>query len=498
MKILVAGTGSDFGLGRYEALLVRALEEIAAGAGTELTCLWQRAHPSYLHVSARHARNALREPRPARYKKNRVAKGAFALELLTRALALRADVVVFTHVNLAPVALPLPVLRPSARVVVCTHGEEIWRRLPWPRSVALRRATRVVANASYNAERLRAVQRIRPERIDVIHLALDPRGRTTPRETVDRIQARRDSSASRVWMQPRDTDTRGGCRHPGLARSKAPGATCELHSNWQGHRPGSPQAPRSGSRVLIPYGSLKRSPTRNCSANTRSATCSFCPRPVRDSASCSSRRCRSQSRLLRSPRVDLSTSLRMALPAGSLRAKIASQVPSWSCCLIALGQRKWARGAAPGCWTLSPSSSTWSAGARPCGSRSANRPDAEEAPAAGATCPAICGIAGLVDHADPNAQQSMLRVLAASMATVDRTKGSRFSRQGSSRRPACGLNRIADGRRLSPHGRLAPSAVSAPPRIENASWSSGFAQKNRRSTHTRCAVSCSARLQLVR
>jgi hypothetical protein len=63
---------------------------------------------------------------------------------------------------------------------------------------------------------------------------------------------------------------------------------------------------------------------------------------------------------------------------------------------------------------------------------------------------AICGIAGLV-QAVPNAQQSVLCVLAASMATVDRMKESRFSRQGSSRRPACGLNRIPDGRRLSPH-----------------------------------------------
>jgi phosphatidyl-myo-inositol dimannoside synthase len=164
VRILVAGTGSGFGLGRYEALLVRALEEIAARDGAELSCLWQRAHPSYLDVSAAHARKDLREPRPAR----------FALELLARALALPADVVVFTLPNLAPVALPLSVMRPSARVVVCTHGVEIWARLPWARRLALRRATRVVASASYNAERLRAVQRIRPERIEVIHLALHP------------------------------------------------------------------------------------------------------------------------------------------------------------------------------------------------------------------------------------------------------------------------------------------------------------------------------------
>ena len=164
VKILVAGTGSAFGLGRYEAVLVRALEQIAVSEGGEVSCLWRRAHPAFLNVSG----GSLEDPSWGS------PRSRFALELLWRARTLPADVVIFTLPNLAPVALPLSVLRPSARVVVCTHGVEIWAPLPRARRAALRRATRVVASATYNADRLRAVQGVRPERIALIHLALPP------------------------------------------------------------------------------------------------------------------------------------------------------------------------------------------------------------------------------------------------------------------------------------------------------------------------------------
>jgi phosphatidyl-myo-inositol dimannoside synthase len=164
VKILVAGMGGGFGLGRYEAILLGALDAIAHRDGAELSCLWRRAHEPYLCVPAGYAKRDSRETRRPR----------FAYDFLRTALTMRPDIVIFTIPNLAPLALALSVLRPSARVVVCTHGIEVWSRLPWTRRVALQRATRVVASATYNAERITAVQGVRPERIVLIHLALPP------------------------------------------------------------------------------------------------------------------------------------------------------------------------------------------------------------------------------------------------------------------------------------------------------------------------------------
>jgi glycosyltransferase involved in cell wall biosynthesis len=164
MKILLAGLGGGCGIGRYEVLLLSALENSVAGDGVELSSLWRNRHASYLNVPARHAK---RDGRATR-------RPHFALKVIWHAVAMPADIVIFTLPNLAPLALPLSLLRPSTRVVVCTHGIEIWSRLSWARGVALRRAHRVVASATYNAERIAAVQRVRPERIEVIPLALSP------------------------------------------------------------------------------------------------------------------------------------------------------------------------------------------------------------------------------------------------------------------------------------------------------------------------------------
>jgi phosphatidyl-myo-inositol dimannoside synthase len=166
VKILVAGMGGGFGLGRYEALLLSALERLAATGEVQLRCLslWRGWHASYLNASAAYQCGDAET----------VPRSQFALQTLWNAAAYRPDIVIFTIPNLAPLALALPVLRPSARIVVCTHGIEIWSELPWVRRVALRRACRVVASATYNAERITAVQGVRPERIALIHLALAP------------------------------------------------------------------------------------------------------------------------------------------------------------------------------------------------------------------------------------------------------------------------------------------------------------------------------------
>lgn len=44
--------------------------------------------------------------------------------------AKRFDTFIFAHVNLAPVAALLYVLNPKAKIIFCTHGIEVWKKLP--------------------------------------------------------------------------------------------------------------------------------------------------------------------------------------------------------------------------------------------------------------------------------------------------------------------------------------------------------------------------------
>ncbi len=40
------------------------------------------------------------------------------------------DTFIFAHVNLAPLAIALHLINPKARIIFCTHGIEIWKKLP--------------------------------------------------------------------------------------------------------------------------------------------------------------------------------------------------------------------------------------------------------------------------------------------------------------------------------------------------------------------------------
>ena len=44
--------------------------------------------------------------------------------------AKKFDTFIFAHVNLAPLALVLKFLNPNAKILFCTHGIEIWKKLP--------------------------------------------------------------------------------------------------------------------------------------------------------------------------------------------------------------------------------------------------------------------------------------------------------------------------------------------------------------------------------
>jgi phosphatidyl-myo-inositol dimannoside synthase len=161
LNLLVVGTGAPGGVGRYERLLAAALGRVAREREWRIEWLSKRPPPSYLDAD----RGAAARDR---------GTVAFALAAVGRQLSRRPDVVVYTHVNLAQVALAAQALRPRSPFVVCAHGIEVWETLGGAKRAALRRADSVVATAAYNKERLIDAQGVEPSRIARIPLALEP------------------------------------------------------------------------------------------------------------------------------------------------------------------------------------------------------------------------------------------------------------------------------------------------------------------------------------
>jgi len=101
------------------------------------------------------------------------AKLRYAFEALK--LARRdAHLVVATHPNLAVPAAAMRAKARGLRLIVMSHGVEVWKPLSHLRQVGLRSADCVLAPSQYTAARLHDVQQIPSEHIRVLHWALDP------------------------------------------------------------------------------------------------------------------------------------------------------------------------------------------------------------------------------------------------------------------------------------------------------------------------------------
>ena len=97
----------------------------------------------------------------------------FAVTAL-RAARKRAKLIVVAHPNLAPVAEGLRLFAPEAKVLVSTHGLEVWEPLPTWRRRALSRANLVLAPSQDTAHHVQMQQEVPQEHIRVLPWALDP------------------------------------------------------------------------------------------------------------------------------------------------------------------------------------------------------------------------------------------------------------------------------------------------------------------------------------
>ena len=101
------------------------------------------------------------------------AKLRFVLVAIKLSL-LRPQIILVAHPNFAPIALAMKILSRTSRVVVCAHGIEVWKPLPFVRQKAIRRADLVLAPSTDTMRKLVEVQRVAEIRVRKLPWALDP------------------------------------------------------------------------------------------------------------------------------------------------------------------------------------------------------------------------------------------------------------------------------------------------------------------------------------
>lgn len=156
LQVLVVLQGSGGGIGRVELLLIEMLRVLHARRRLSFDSVARQEHPENLQTLSGPARG-----RP-------VSKVAFALRVLARFVALRPDVVIFTHVNHAPLALAMRVLHPDTKQVFVVYGWDVWFGLSLLKQRTLRRAEEIWSISDYTTERLVQTTGIPTEHIKLL------------------------------------------------------------------------------------------------------------------------------------------------------------------------------------------------------------------------------------------------------------------------------------------------------------------------------------------
>jgi phosphatidylinositol alpha-1,6-mannosyltransferase len=158
--VLLLLQGSGGGIGRIEILLIEILGVMRARRRLAFEGVARRAHPEYLQPLGGPARG-----RPA-------SKVAFAFKVLARFVAWRPDVVIFTHVNHAPLALAMRVLHPKTRQVFVVYGWDVWFGLSRLKLRAARQADAIWSISDYTTDRLVQTTGIPEGRVKLLTLGL--------------------------------------------------------------------------------------------------------------------------------------------------------------------------------------------------------------------------------------------------------------------------------------------------------------------------------------
>lgn len=87
---------------------------------------------------------------------------------------LQQDLVILSHINLAPIGLAIKLLRPKTKLVLWTHGIEVWRPFNAIKKTFLKRVDQIVAVSRFTANSLNEWHQVDLKKVQVIPNALDP------------------------------------------------------------------------------------------------------------------------------------------------------------------------------------------------------------------------------------------------------------------------------------------------------------------------------------
>lgn len=169
---------------RLSAVLFLTLRIFSATGGIENVCrtlgkaLYETAgeKKGKLEIVSMYDKGADAKDNP--YFPAGIFKGFSRSKLRCSAYALargrKKDVVILSHVNLLPVGWAIKKLSPSVKLVLLTHGIEIWKPLSAFKKKMIQHCDQVIAVSEYTRQQVISRQGVRADKCRVINNCLDP------------------------------------------------------------------------------------------------------------------------------------------------------------------------------------------------------------------------------------------------------------------------------------------------------------------------------------
>jgi phosphatidylinositol alpha-1,6-mannosyltransferase len=235
LRVLLVGQGCGGGIGRVELLIERALASLEGGGNVQWKAVRKGTYPDYFGTARGNEDG------------RRISLAKRAIRTMS---SFHHEVVVFTHVNLCPLSIPMRLLRPSTAFVTIVHGKEAWKRLSWIRRFALVSSKQIWSVSKYTAVQLEQTNAVPASRIRLLRLGIPD----TQRAALNSNKKRKGGGSSHVIVtvsRLEDVGTKKGIDHLIEALAEVSRSIPKTRLVIVGDGPGRPMLERLAARCGV-------------------------------------------------------------------------------------------------------------------------------------------------------------------------------------------------------------------------------------------------------
>ncbi|HCQ29239.1 MAG TPA: glycosyltransferase [Flavobacteriales bacterium] len=102
-------------------------------------------------------------------------KGNRLIYLIKTVLSLyKYDLIILGHVNLSIIAIVYKIMFPKRKLIIITHGIDVWENITFTKKWALKKADLIFSVSSYTKEKIKFIYNIHDKKVKILHNTIDP------------------------------------------------------------------------------------------------------------------------------------------------------------------------------------------------------------------------------------------------------------------------------------------------------------------------------------